>query len=121
MLTDAKAEEIERGRRNGCSGPLVLKWIDQLRADRRERIRQLEHLRKRLNQAFRYLDGLARDVQRPQRPQAASPRQPACPKCGKGYERASGLSPNGAIYFHADRTECRITHPYHNVRFHLST
>ena len=65
MLSDHEAEEIVRARRQGIGGPILLKWIDQLLADRRERIVQLEHLRKRLSQAFRYLDGLVRDVQRP--------------------------------------------------------
>ena len=108
MLTDHEADEIERGRRSGVGGPIVLKWIDQLLADRRERLRQLEHLRRRLNQAFRYLDGLVRDVQQG-KPAIAAYRgaPPACPKCGKAYERASGLSPQGVVYVHADRTECR--------------
>ncbi len=107
MLTDREAEEIERGRRRGVGGPVVLKWIDQLLADRRDRIRQLEHLRRRLDQAFRYLDGLVRNIQRPQPEKSAQPGRPVCPKCGKSYERASGESPNGIIYFHADRSECR--------------
>ena len=64
MLTDRDADQIERGRRAGVGGPLVLKWIDQVLADRRERILPLEHLRRRLSQAFRYLDGFVRDVQR---------------------------------------------------------
>jgi len=95
MLTDREAEEIERGRRKGVGGPLVLKWIDELLADRRERLRQLDHLRRRLNQAFHYLDGLVRDVQRHQPQMSAQPGEPICPKCGRRYERASGFSPNG--------------------------
>jgi hypothetical protein len=73
MLTDREADEIERGRRAGVGGPLVLKWIDQLLADRRERVEHIEHLRRRLHQAFRYLDGLLRDVQRA----APRPAEPA--------------------------------------------
>jgi len=65
MLTEHETDEIERGRRSGVGGPLALKWIDQLLADRRERIHQLEQVRRRLQQAFRYLDGLIRDVQHP--------------------------------------------------------
>jgi hypothetical protein len=109
MLSDREAEEIERARRDRVGGPIVLKWIDQLLADRRERIEQLDHLRKRLNQAFRYLDGLVRDVQHPQAPPEAPSMaaQPACPSCGKPYVRASGLSPRGMIYFHDGRSECR--------------
>jgi hypothetical protein len=74
MLSDRDAEEIERGRRERVGGPIVLKWLDLLLADRRERIQQLEHLRRRLNQAFRYLDGLVRDVQRgPRTPPGSAP------------------------------------------------
>jgi hypothetical protein len=108
MLSDHEAEEITRARRQGIGGPVVLKWIDQLLADRLERIRQLDHLRKRLSQAFRYLDGLVRDAQRPP---ASSAQPPACPRCRKPYVRAAGLSPNGTVYFHADRSECRTTAP----------
>jgi hypothetical protein len=107
MLTDREVDEIERGRRTGVGGPLVLKWIDQLLADRRERIAQLEHLRRRLNQAFRYLDGLVRDLRRPAAAPAAPRPQPTCPKCSKRYARASGDSANGVVYIHADRSECR--------------
>jgi len=57
MLTDKEAEEIERKRREGVNGgPIVLAWVDRLLADRKERIRQLQYVRQRLNQAFRYLD-----------------------------------------------------------------
>jgi hypothetical protein len=109
MLSDKEAEEIARNRAQGVGGPAVLKWLDQLLADRRERIQQLEQVRKRLGQAFRYLDGLVRDVQRPRddAAPAAGTRRPTCPKCGKSYARAAGLSPKGTVYFHADRTECR--------------
>jgi hypothetical protein len=107
MLTDREADEIERGRRAGVGGPLVLKWLDQLLADRRERVLQIEHLRRRLNQAFRYLDGLVRDVQRAAPKQTAPAPRPVCPKCGKPYARASGESPNGIVYVHADGRECR--------------
>jgi len=87
-------------------GPLVLKSIDQLLRDRKERIQQLEHLRRRLGQAFRYLDGLVRNVQRPR---AAGEQRLVCPKCRKPYIRLAGLSPNGMVYYHADRSECRIS------------
>ena len=106
MLSDRQAEEIERGRRSKVVGPIVLKWIDDLLADRRERVQQLAHLRQRLAQAFRYLDGLTRPAQAPaagQRP--ASP--PACPVCRTPYVRATGVSPQGIVYTHADARECR--------------
>lgn len=104
MLSDREAEEIERGRLQKVGGPVVLKWIDQLLADRRERVRQLEHLRKRLSQAFRYLDGLVRDARQPSAP---APQKLGCPMCGKPYVRASGISPRGIVYSHADQSECR--------------
>lgn len=104
MLSDREAEEIERGRLQKVGGPIVLKWIDQLLADRRERVRQLEHLRKRLSQAFRYLDGLVRDARQPAAP---APQKLVCPMCGKPYVRASGISPRGIVYSHADQSECR--------------
>ena len=104
LLSDREAEEIERGRIQKVAGPIVLKWVDQLLADRRERVRQLEHLRKRLSQAFGYLDGLVRDA----RQQATPPPQKlVCPMCRRPYVGASGISPRGIVYTHADRTECR--------------
>ena len=100
MLSDPEAEEIARGRAEGVGGPLVLKWIDQLLTDRKERVAQTRYLRQRLRQAFRYLDGLLEG----KKVSVAM----VCPKCGKAYARMSGVSPNGAIYFHEDRSECRI-------------
>jgi hypothetical protein len=114
MLTDKEAEEIERKRKSGVSsGPILLAWVDGLLADRKERVRQLQYLRQRLNQAFRYLDGLVRDVQtsRP-RPAAVSKAKPLyCPSCGQPYARAHGISPDGIAYVHADGTECRTGAP----------
>src|SRR5438128_5110485 len=105
MLTDREAEEIERRRREGVSGgPIVLAWVDRLLADRKERVRQIQYLRQRLNQAFRYLDGLLRDAAVGQRP---STRRPTCASCGKPYARAYGISPHGIAYVHADGRECR--------------
>ena len=104
MLSDHEAAEIARARRSGIGGPILLKWVDQLLADRLERIRQLDHLRERLRQAFRYLDGLVRDVQRPR---AASTPAPPCPLCGKPYLRAAGRSSSGIVYVHTGGRECR--------------
>ena len=101
MLSDEQAEEIARGRRRGVGGPLLGKWVDQLLADREERVAQLRYLRQRLRQAFRYLDGLLEGRQN-------APAAGACPNCGKPYVRAAGLSPRGTVYFHADRSECRM-------------
>ena len=103
MLSDRDAEEIERGRRQKVGGPVVLKWLDQLLQDRRERIQQLEHLRRRLRQAFRYLDGLVGEARQAQQ---VNPRDLACPKCGRPYERAVGRSPDGITYFHPSGERC---------------
>jgi hypothetical protein len=106
MLSDRQAEEIERGRRSRVVGPIVFKWIDDLLADRRERVQQLAHLRQRLAQAFRYLDGLTRAaIVSPPAPRSAS--SPACPICRRPYVRATGVSPQGIVYTHADARECR--------------
>jgi hypothetical protein len=103
MLSDRDAEEIERGRKQRVGGPVVLKWVDELLQDRRERIQQLERLRMRLNQAFRYLDGLVREARHGRR---AIPTNPACPKCGRAYERAASQSPDRVTYFHAGGGRC---------------
>ena len=99
MLSDPEADEIARGRAQGVGGPLVMKWVDQLLADRKERVGQARYLRQRLKQAYEYLDGLLEGKRLP---------KPVCPKCRKPYVRASGRAPNGAVYFHADRSECRV-------------
>jgi hypothetical protein len=114
MITDREAEEIERRRREGVSGgPIVLAWVDRLLADRKERVRQLQYLRQRLNQAFRYLDGLLRDVQNSR--QQSGPRSRAkplyCPSCGQPFARAYGISPDGIAYVHEDGRECKPFQP----------
>ncbi len=102
MLSDREAEEIERGRREKTGGPVVLRWVERLLEDRRERIQQVEYLQRRLNQAFRYLERLVRDARHP-------PGKPLpCPKCGKPYERATGFSPSGIVYCHRDGTQCAM-------------
>jgi hypothetical protein len=109
MLSDREAEDIERGRRAKVGGPILLKWVDQLLADRRERVQQIEYLRRRLTQAFRYLDGLVRDLHRgpnDRRP-AAPAAPPVCPACRQPFVQARGTSPNGIAYLHADGRECR--------------
>jgi hypothetical protein len=103
MLSDREADEIERGRKQGAGGPVVLKWLDQLLQDRRERVQQLEHLRKRLHQAFRYLDGLVGEARQGQSP---GPASLSCPRCGRPYERAAGRSPGGVTYFHSGGQRC---------------
>ena len=103
MLSDRDAEEIERGRKQRVGGPVVLKWLDELLQDRRERIQRLEHLRKRLHQAFRYLDGLVREARQAQQ---VNPRDLVCPKCGRPYERVAGRSPDAVTYFHPGGERC---------------
>jgi hypothetical protein len=49
MLTDEEAEEIRRGLAVGMRGPVLLKWCEQLLADRDERV-ALEGLRSTLSQ-----------------------------------------------------------------------
>jgi len=109
MLTDRDVEEIERQRAKGVSGgPIVLSWLDRLLADRKQRLRQVQHLRQRLNQACRYLDGLLRDMATG-RPPAPRPKpRPVCTSCGKPYARAYGISPNGMAFVHEGGRECRL-------------
>jgi hypothetical protein len=38
MLTDAQAEAIKRGLASGMRGPVLIKWVEQLLADREERV-----------------------------------------------------------------------------------
>lgn len=38
MVTDAQAEEIKRGLASGMRGPVLIKWCEQLLADRAERV-----------------------------------------------------------------------------------
>ena len=58
MLTEEQAQEIERGRREGLSGPVLQRWVDDLLQDRRERIEQVSYIRQRARQAFENLDRL---------------------------------------------------------------
>jgi hypothetical protein len=104
LLSDHEAADIERQRREGVMGPVVLTWVDRLLADRRERVRQLRHLQQRLRQAFRYLDSLFVEETAPPKPHAGSV---TCPVCGKPYVRASGISPRGCAYEHGDGRQCR--------------
>ena len=38
MLTDREADEIRRGLAAGMRGPVLIKWVGQLLADRDERV-----------------------------------------------------------------------------------
>lgn len=44
MLSDKPAADIERQRREGVMGPVVLTWVDRLLADRRERVKPLRYV-----------------------------------------------------------------------------
>jgi hypothetical protein len=105
VLSDREVQEIEKARRGGVAGPALLAWIDRLLQDRRERVEQLRHVRQRLGQAFRYLDGLiASGAPGPQVPSGAV--RP-CPKCGANYEFARPhASSRGKIYVHRGGKEC---------------
>ena len=109
LLSDKEAADIERQRREGLMGPIVLTWIDRLLADRRERVRQLQYLRQRLRQAFRYLDGLLGEGGPASRPQDGAHSPVTCPVCRRPYVRAFGISPRGIGYEHADGRQCRAT------------
>jgi hypothetical protein len=39
LLSDAEVEEIREGVKSGLRGPVLLKWVKQLLADRDERVR----------------------------------------------------------------------------------
>jgi hypothetical protein len=98
MLSDPEAEEIARGRAQGVGGPLVLKWIDQLLADRKERVAQTRYSASGSTRRSGIWTPCLRVKRR---------RRAVCPKCRKPYVRVSGLSPQGTVYFHSDRSECR--------------
>ena len=86
MLSDREAEEIERQLGRGVrSGPLVLSWVNKLLADRKERVGQIHHVRQRLNQAFRYLDRLLRDL--PVAPPTAPKSGLTCGRCGQPFDK----------------------------------
>ena len=40
MLTDAQANEIKAGLALGMRGPVLIKWVEQLLADRADRVAQ---------------------------------------------------------------------------------
>src|SRR5881396_745176 len=100
MLSDKEVEEIERQRQKGVSGgPIVVSWVDRLLADRKERIRQLQYLRQRLNQAFRYLDGLLRDVQtsRPRPSPVSRANRSTAPAAGSPMPAPMASLPTGSL------------------------
>lgn len=76
MLSEHDVREIEDGRRKGLGGPLVLTWVDRLLADRKERVEQLAYARKRLEQAYRYIDKLLTSAESTRKPGSEEQRDP---------------------------------------------
>jgi hypothetical protein len=58
MLSDDEAKAIEDSIRRNSHGPLLVRWIEALLADRRERVERDNYIKARLGQAFEYLAGL---------------------------------------------------------------
>jgi hypothetical protein len=46
---------IEQSLRSNGHGPLLVRWVEELLADRRERVAQLAYIRQRIEQALLYL------------------------------------------------------------------
>jgi hypothetical protein len=55
MLSDEEARAIETSAHPRTQGPVLVAWIHELLRDRRERVTQIDEVRRRLEQAFRYL------------------------------------------------------------------
>jgi hypothetical protein len=58
MLTDEQAREIEHARKQGTSGPVLGKWVDELLRDRNERVQREQYIRARIRQALEYFETL---------------------------------------------------------------
>ena len=58
MLSDADLEEISQGLRDGLRGPILLKWCEQLLADRDELAARLQAAENAFTRAARPEDGL---------------------------------------------------------------
>jgi hypothetical protein len=99
MRWNQDAKEIAREIQRGTKNPVVFKGIDQLLADRKERVAQTHFLRQRLKQALLYLDGL------PEGQEGEADVVPEMPAPLRAHRRAS---PSGMVYFHADQSECPV-------------
>ncbi len=113
MLSDDQAERIETGLDSADRATLA-RWLRLLLDDRRARTglllgqtRRLAYARKRLAQAFAYMDGLLRGAEDEAR--AAWPGQLACPHCGapsavvKAEQRSQG---HAIVHAHPDGVHC---------------
>ena len=113
MLPDDQAERIEAGLASADQATLA-RWVRLLLDDRRARnalllgqSRRLAYARRRLAQAFTYMDGLLRAAEEEAR--AAWPGQLACPSCGapstvvKAEQRRQG---HAIVHAHPDGVRC---------------
>jgi hypothetical protein len=56
MLSDEEAQAIEEScRSGGVQTSMLMRWVNALLVDRRERVQQSRYIRQRLQQAFQYL------------------------------------------------------------------
>jgi hypothetical protein len=58
MLSDEEARAIETSAHPRTQSQVLVAWIQELLRDRSERVAQINEVRSRLEQAFRYLTGL---------------------------------------------------------------
>ena len=113
VLPDDQAERIEAGLASADRATLA-RWLRLLLDDRRARsalllgqLRRLNHARRRLRQAFAYLDGLMTEAEREAR--AAWPGRVPCPHCGapasgaKAEQRAQG---HAVVHTHSNGVRC---------------
>lgn len=94
--------------------PTLARWVRELLDDRRARsalllgqTRRLSYTRRRLRQAFRYLDGLL--VKAVQEAQAAWPSQLPCPQCGaplSGVRAEQTQQGHAIVHDHPDGMHC---------------
>jgi hypothetical protein len=114
VLPDDQAERIATGLASADRATLG-RWVRELLDDRRARTalslgqtRRLVYARKRLAQAFTYMDGLLRAAEDEAR--AAWPGQLACPRCGapsavvRAEQRTQG---HAIVHAHPDGVRCQ--------------
>jgi hypothetical protein len=122
LLEDSEADRIAEGLRTTQHAPTLAGWGRALLEDRRARSalilrlsRELQHVRGRLRQAARYLDGLLGNVQMATR-EPWGGKQP-CPVCGAAAVRVatrSEPSRPGAhvvVHIHPDGKRCERPDP----------
>lgn len=115
-MPDAEAERIAR-EAPSASRDTLARWVQALVEDRAARsgllqrqARQLTYTRRRLRQAFAYLDGLLQKAQGQSR--EAWPDKLPCPKCGapavrvRAEQRYGGKTSHAVVYDHPDGVRC---------------